>query len=109
MKKLILSIVFLLSSAIASGQVLTCDSQSGVTQYRIDGTIITDAVNGAAAWDISGITGTHNGTLEAGRPHILDGVDQGTYVWSDPVPFVLTAPEKPLSSTGIGIVPQVLP
>ena len=105
MKKLILAVLLIPSIAIGA-PFLTCDPQEGVTNYRIDGTTIIDAeANGAVLWSIDSIpVGTHNGTLEAGKPYVLDGVPQGTMLWSTPVPFVLGVPSVE-SSTNIGLIP----
>jgi hypothetical protein len=103
MKNLILAILLIPSLAI--GASLTCDPQEGVTKYRVTGEVVDAETDGSVKWNISGISaGEYNGTLEAGREYVLDGVPQGVWRWSDPVPFVLGVPEKSSPSTGQKIV-----
>ena len=105
--KLAIAILLFASTAWAE-PFLVCDPQEGVTEYKLawnDGEIeYSTAINGAAKHDMEAVKeGQSSGELFAGKPYVLDGADQNTLEWSDPRPFVLTRPLKPLSPTNIGL------
>ena len=108
--------ILLFSTTVWAGPFLVCDTQEGVTEYKLiwdDGeieysdaliTIVEEKSYGAANHDMTTVKdGQSSGELFAGKPWILDGVDQNTLEWSDPSPFVLARPSKPLSPTNIGL------
>ena len=108
MKRLILVLAILAMAVSPAFAVsLVCDPQEGIKVYRIDGKAVINAeADGSVKYDISAISaGTHNKTLEAGNEYILDGVPQGVWQWSDPIPFVVTVPSNPSAPTGTGLIP----
>ena len=90
---------------------LVCDAQQGIDRYRVLGldparTIVPAQSDGSVNYDVSTlIPGPYNATIEAGKPWLLDGQEQPAVRYSDPVPFVLTAPAKPVNTSGLGVEP----
>jgi hypothetical protein len=107
MKKLLLALLILAMANMGYAASLVCDPQEDVTHYRIDGTeIVAAEADGSVIYNVDSIAeGEHNKTLEAGRAYTLDGTEQEAIKWSDPVPFVLGVPQKPLLPTNTSLVP----
>jgi hypothetical protein len=85
---------------------LVCDPQAAVTDYRVTGldparVEVAAETDGSIKYDVGSLTvGTYNGTIEAGRAYVLDGIPQEPVKWSPVVPFVLSVPSVPVSSSG---------
>ena len=109
MKKLL--IMLLLIPALASAEpFLVCDPQANVTEYQLEWTggateYVNAEADGSLRYDVVSLsTGDNAGNLYAGAFWSVDGNGQDVFEWSDPTPFLLTRPSKPLSVMNIGLV-----
>jgi len=113
MKRLILlatfCLVLIVLASISFADSLVCDPQAGVTDYRVLGlnpsvTIVTAQPDGSVKYNVGAMApGSYNGTIEAGKRYVLDGVPQGPARWSSTVPLALTVPDTPAASSGHAI------
>ncbi len=113
MKKFILLGIFCLVLigfvSISFADSLVCDPQAGVTDYRVLGldsarTVVTAQPDGSVKYDVGVLApGSYNGTIEAGKRYILNGVPQGPARWSSSVPLALSVPDTPAASSGHAI------
>jgi len=106
----ILLILVLLTSIVNADPFLSCDPESGRTEYKIDwasGVVeyIKAQPDGSLYYDLNAIPeGETTGTLYGGAEWLLDGQPQGVFRWSAGRPFVLTSPLGLSIPTGLRLI-----
>ena len=102
--KLIIAIL-LFSTTVWAGPFLVCDPDPDVTEYKLEwDSGATEYINAPLRYDANTLAeGDSSGNIYAGGVWKVDGEDQEVFEWSDPTPFLLTRPSKPLSPTNIGL------
>ena len=111
-RKIVVALVIILLALIAAARAqaapfLICDPQAGVTHYRLQWEgfpeqVVPAQADGSLKYDLVSYSGNVPAQVWAGSEAVLDGVPQGVYNWSAPVPFLLEL-TKPQSPSGLGL------
>jgi hypothetical protein len=103
----ILAVLFVVVGKCIAAPFLICDPQAGVTHYKLQWQgfseqILPAQADGSLKYDLVNYSGDSPAQVWAGSEAILDGVPQGVYNWSTPVPFVLQF-MKPSAPSGVAL------